>query len=119
MVVSAVRTVTARSARVLDLYRRTLREVPRTINVFDLSFTEAEMRSKVRGLFSRYKNVQDGAVIDRLVYKGELDLEETVHVWKQRTHLMRLLDGDDDAQVVVQQHKGESSFLRGFYEGVQ
>ena len=104
-----------RKARVVDLYRRSLREIPRTINVFDMDMPEAEVRTKVRALFRKHDGVKDPRVIDHLLMKGENDLQETVEVWKQRAHLYRLLGYDTTLKPEIAEHKGESPFLKKFY----
>jgi len=107
--------VAARNLRVVDLYRRILREIPRVITVFDMDLTEKELRKKVREQFKVHDGITDPRAIDRLLLRAELDLEETVNVWKQKAHVYRLLGMDEEPNAVVQEHQGESEFLRKFY----
>jgi len=106
-----------RKARVVDLYRRTLREIPRTIKIFDMDMPEDVLRGKVRNLFRAHDNVTDPRIIDNLLMKGELDLEETVNVWKQKSQLSRLLGTDSEPKPTLEKFEGESPFLRGFFAG--
>jgi len=61
------------------LYRQVLKAVPKTIVLFDLSMTEAEVRDSVRFLFRKHTALgKDGRplplprpVLDRLLYDGE------------------------------------------------
>jgi len=103
--------------RVIDLYRRTLREVPRIITVFDIDIPERDIRKDIRGLFDKHSEVKDPVAVDLLVVKGELDLEETVNIWKQKTHVMRLLGRDEEKVPLLKEYAGESEFLKKFYAG--
>jgi hypothetical protein len=107
-----------RKARVVDLYRRTLRQVPRVIAVFDLDLQEKDLRRLVRGLFRKHDLVSDPRLVDQLIVRGEADLEESVEVWKQKAHLLRMLGLDEDAPVLGPKSvQGESPFLKKFYAG--
>mmetsp|Transcript_17802 Transcript_17802/g.28819 ORF Transcript_17802/g.28819 Transcript_17802/m.28819 type:complete len:118 (+) Transcript_17802:82-435(+) len=112
----ATGTAVIRRARVVDLYKRCIQEIPRIITIFDLDHTEKQLRHDVRRLFNKNQGVTDPRVIDRLIWEGESHLEETVHVWKQKTHLLRLLGYDKEVEPVLKQYQDESPFLKNFYE---
>ena len=102
-------------AHTLDLYRRICREIPRTIAIYDLDMTEAQVRRGVRSLFDEHREARDPRLVRILLEKAELEFHETVEQWKQKSHLHRLLGHDDNPEVVLPQHQGESQFLRDFY----
>lgn len=76
------------------LYRRVLKSIPRVIVTYDLDMTEKQVKDSVRELFRKNSTVTDPRLVDRLLHKGELDLQETVEQWKQKNHLHNLLGHD-------------------------
>lgn len=62
--------------------------------IFDIvHMGEKEMRQKVRSHFYKHKDIKDQRVIDMLLEKGYIDLEDTLLQHKQKNHLMLLLEG--------------------------
>uniref|UniRef100_A0A2K5M0J1 NADH dehydrogenase [ubiquinone] 1 alpha subcomplex subunit 6 n=1 Tax=Cercocebus atys TaxID=9531 RepID=A0A2K5M0J1_CERAT len=84
--------------RVRELYRAWCREVPNTVHQFQLDITVKMGRDKVREM-----------VVDLLVIKGKMELEETIKVWKQRTHVMRFFHETEAPR--------PKDFLSKFYVG--
>ncbi|KAJ2949015.1 hypothetical protein O0L34_g5956 [Tuta absoluta] len=74
--------------RVLSLYKTWYRQIPVLVHEFDISKTEEQCKAKLKEMFLANKHVTDVRVIDMLVIKGQMELEECVKSWKQKGHIM-------------------------------
>ncbi|KAI8436800.1 hypothetical protein MSG28_010261 [Choristoneura fumiferana] len=74
--------------RVLNLYKAWYRQIPYVVKDYDIPKSEEQCRAKLRELFAQNKDVTDIRVIDMLVIKGQMELKETVNIWKQKGHVM-------------------------------
>lgn len=56
---------------------------------YDIPKSIEQCRAKLRQQFIKNSSVKDIRVSDMLVIKGQMELQETVEIWKQKGHIMR------------------------------
>lgn len=59
------------------------------VEKFDIPKSIEQCREKLKEEFVKNKDITDVRVIDMLVIKGQMELKETIQIWKQKGHLMR------------------------------
>ena len=84
-----VRKVLAK--RVVGLYRKMCREVVPIRTMYQIDETPAEIRHMVLLQFRKNTSATDPRIIDMLITRGEMELEEARNQWKQRGHLMAVI----------------------------
>jgi hypothetical protein len=60
--------------------------------MYQLEGTPADLRRMTLMQFRKHAAVTDPRVVDIMLAKAEMEFEETIEQWKQRGHLMQLLD---------------------------
>ncbi|KAL3804340.1 hypothetical protein HJC23_011268 [Cyclotella cryptica] len=75
------------------LYRAIAKELPRVLTIYDIDLPVPEARAGIRALFQGNAHIKDERVVDMLVEKGYMELEETLLHYKQKSHLLRIFEG--------------------------
>ena len=75
----------------LSLGSKLFREVPRVLTIYDIDTPLPKATQMIRNSFEKHGEIKDQRVIDMLVEKGYMDLEETLLQHTQRSHLLRRL----------------------------
>jgi NADH dehydrogenase (ubiquinone) 1 alpha subcomplex subunit 6 len=73
------------------LYRSIIKEMPRVLTIYDIDIPIPKARQVIRGMMEENAYVRDPRVIEMLIEKGYMELEETLLHYKQRPHLMKIL----------------------------
>lgn len=73
--------------------------------------TTDECRLKLREQFLKNKNITDIRITDMLLIKGQMELNETVKIWKQPNQLLKYWIEND------QQQPEPTEFLTKFLNG--
>ncbi|KAI8906055.1 hypothetical protein EDD86DRAFT_277445 [Gorgonomyces haynaldii] len=94
--------------RALALYRDWIRSAPDVVDMYKLDVSSRVLRHKIREQFEKNRYVSDIKIIDILLFKGRIEYEETMNLWKQKTHVMRYFSND------VYERKPQT-FLEHFY----
>ena len=72
--------------------RAVVRELPRVMTIYDVDIPLKTARAAISYHFRKNERLEDGRVIGLLIAKGYMELEETLKQWKQKTHLLRILE---------------------------
>ena len=92
LVVIAVRnsrTPRGVALRTRKLYRRICREIPWVIAVYDMEESVSEIRKAVKKIF--VKSSKSGGNPEFMLEKGQLELDETLQQYKQKSHVYQIL----------------------------
>ncbi len=83
---------TSVKSSVVHLYRSIIRELPRVMTIYDVDLPLKSARSAISYHFRKHHAIQDTRIVNLLLAKGYMELEETLMQWKQKTHLLRILE---------------------------
>lgn len=87
------------------------RELPRVLTIYDIDIPIPEARNSIRSKFEQYSNIKDDRVIDMLIEKGYMDLEESLLQHTQRSHLLRNLSGNVEMVGSMRKRIGRDSTI--------
>ncbi|KAI9139715.1 NADH/ubiquinone oxidoreductase [Paraphysoderma sedebokerense] len=96
----AVTTQTSANAedakkRVLSLYRKWMKSAEELPSLYYLELPASTLRRRIRAEFEKNRYVNDLSTVDILIFKGQTELQETLNLWKQKTHIMRFLETEE------------------------
>lgn len=98
------------SNRPARLYRSIIRELPRVMQIYDIvAMGETNLRQHIRKHFYANAHLKDERVIDMVLTKAYIDLEETLLQYKQKNHLMLLLESPVPTHHNLKQLSADSS----------
>lgn len=80
--------------RVLALYKAWYRQIPIIFYDYNLSIPLEAGRSKLREIFVRNSKITDVRVINGLVIKGQMELNEVVNKQKEECHVYKYFRED-------------------------
>jgi NADH dehydrogenase (ubiquinone) 1 alpha subcomplex subunit 6 len=100
---SISKTLAEASKKAVRLYRHSLKAIPTVVKMYQLEYTPAHMKRQIRKEFESHKvslfhmrdssfakEVKQPEVVDMLVFRGRLELEETVKIFKTKAHVAKL-----------------------------
>jgi len=76
-----------------------------------LDIPVSQIRAKIREEFEKNRGVNDLGVVNVMIGKGQMELDETLNMWKQKTHVMRYFGNYD-----IPPPPEKSDFLSKFYD---
>merc|ERR1712142_565643 len=79
--------------RAIGLYKLCLKMVPEIIERYEAEnqWTEQQVKQQIRRRFEQYRHVKDPRVLDNLVAKGKMELQEFHMHWSQKSHFHRFM----------------------------
>ena len=104
----------AQSRRVVALFRALCRDVPKVLIMYGLEHSAPEVRRAVLLQFRKHAAVTEPRILESLLARAYMEREETVNQWKQKGHLLAILQPDEtpaDAWL------DEDEFFRRFLDG--
>lgn len=109
-----VSTRAAQSKRVVSLFRSLCRDVPKMLIMYGLEHTAAEVRQKVLLQFRKHSHVTEPRIVESLLARGAMEREETINQWKQKGHLLAILEPESG---LADPWLDEEEFFRRFLDG--
>lgn len=92
----------------LNLYKAWYRQIPIIFYDYKIPLEASVGRSKLREIFMKNSRITDPRVINGLIMKGQMELNETVNKQKEECHLWKYFRSEE---------KKPDNFLTKFLEG--
>jgi NADH dehydrogenase (ubiquinone) 1 alpha subcomplex subunit 6 len=117
--VASEKVAASTSSPAVTLYRYITKQVPRVLTLYDIPMEPSEARLAVQALFRKHADVKDPRVVDMLINKANMELEETLMQWKQKVHLIQLLDsGEALRAAAIKPSDSVEDQLNKFFAGI-
>lgn len=117
--VASEKVAASTSSPAVTLYRYITKQVPRVLTLYDIPMEPSEARLAVQALFRKHADVKDPRVVDMLINKANMELEETLMQWKQKVHLIQLLDaGEALRATAIKPSDSVEDQLNKFFAGI-
>lgn len=101
---------------VKKLYKDWLLAIPTIQGAYQLDLSKEFIKAKIRSEFDKHRQVTNPSVISVLVHKAKTELEETLMMWKQPSHVWAYFR-HEEAQAEKPYMLGQDDFLSRFYAG--
>ena len=85
--------------------------------MYAVDMTVPQMRAAISDNFRKNADVENSRVVDMLVTKGEMELEETLLQYKTKTHVMRILDPSPVERMTLAHEHSQSAKMKQFLAG--
>ena len=83
---------------VRGLYKQWIRSVPDIIAMYRLPYNQKQVQNRIREEFYKNSHVRDVRVVDLLIVKSQMDLQETLQHWKQSCHMREFFGKPTDIE---------------------
>ncbi|KAL0119209.1 hypothetical protein PUN28_009652 [Cardiocondyla obscurior] len=74
--------------KVLTLYKTWIRQIPLLLQTYDIPKNKVDCKQKIREEFKRHAHVSDLRIIDKLIIRGQMELQEVANSWKTKGAVM-------------------------------
>lgn len=103
------------SLKTRRLYRQTMKEIPSIVRAYQLELTTNDALMKIKNDFKANRHVTDPHLIDVLVFKGTLELEEAKELHMTKAHVMNFFQPDPKFVLEKDKTKNEDAILEDFF----